>query len=99
MTVDEVLSLNHGLRKKFIEEGQTILLPSSRLSSRDKEILDGVKSKGYRAYPVRKGETIEDITSKRGIRMGAVERLNEGVDLGSLRGQSHETCQSETRRD
>ena len=80
--------MNHGLKKDAILEGQTILLPSSKLSVRDREILDGVKGKGkYRAYPVRKGEKIEDIIGKRGIKMAEVEKLNEGVDLASLQGE------------
>jgi len=84
--IEDILSVNHGLKKDVIEEGQTILLPSSKLSERDREILDGVKGKGkYRAYPVRKGETIEDIISKRGIKIAEVEALNEGVDLASLK--------------
>ena len=87
--IEDILSVNHGLKKDVIEEGQTILLPSSKLSERDREILDGVKGKGkYRAYPVRKGETIEDIISKRGIKIAEVEALNEGVDLASLKGES-----------
>ena len=80
------MSLNHALLKDKVEEGQTILLPSGKLSTRDKEILAGVKSKGYRAYPVRKGEKIEDITEKRKIAMADVEALNEGVKLGRLKG-------------
>merc|ERR1712057_50029 len=44
---EDILSVNHGLRKDTILEGQTILLPSSKLSERDREILDGVgKGKG-----------------------------------------------------
>merc|ERR1712224_492575 len=84
--IEDILSVNHGLRKEKIQEGQTILLPSSKLSERDREILDGVKGWGkYRAYPVRKGECIEDIIEKRGITMDEVEALNDGVDLSSLR--------------
>ena len=89
--IEDILSVNHGLRKDTILEGQTILLPSSKLSERDREILDGVgKGKGkYRAYPVRKGEVIEDIIEKRGIKMEEVEALNEGVVLSSLKGEPH----------
>merc|ERR1712124_157269 len=84
--IEDILSVNHGLKKDVIEEGQTILLPSSKLSERDREILDGVKGWGkYLAYPVRKGECIEDIIEKRGITMDEVEALNDGVDLSSLR--------------
>mmetsp|Transcript_24478 Transcript_24478/g.52722 ORF Transcript_24478/g.52722 Transcript_24478/m.52722 type:complete len:208 (-) Transcript_24478:200-823(-) len=84
--IDDILSVNHGLRKDQIAEGQTILLPSSKLSERDREILEGVRGKGkFRAYPVRKGETIEDIIEKRGIKMQEVEALNEDVDLSSLK--------------
>ena len=86
--IEDILSVNHGLKKDAILEGQTILLPSSKLSVRDREILDGVKGKGkYRAYPARKGEKIEDIIGKRGIKMAEVEKLNEGVDLASLQGE------------
>ncbi len=42
----------------------------------------------FRAYPVRKGETIEDIIEKRGIKMHEVEALNEDVDLCALKGKS-----------
>ena len=94
--IEDILSVNHGLKKDVIEEGQTILLPSSKLSERDREILDGVKGKGkYRAYPVRKGETIEDIISKRGIKIAEVEALNEGVDLASLKGESRRRAREE----
>jgi LysM repeat protein len=83
--IEDILSVNHALRKNQIDEGQTILIPSSKLSERDREILEGVKTKGHRAYPVRKGETIEDIAEKRGIKMEDLETLNEGVDLQKLK--------------
>jgi len=83
--VEEIISLNHGLIKDKIDEGQTILLPANKLSTRDKEILDGVKVKGYRAYPVRKGEIIDDILSKRKIKREDADALNEGVDLDKLK--------------
>merc|ERR1711959_269896 len=83
--IEDILSVNHGLRKEKIQEGQTILLPSSKLSERDREILDGVKGWGkYRAYPVRKGECIEDI----------IESDDEGEGRGwpeSLHGRAERT--------
>lgn len=41
-----------------LTEGQTLLLPSGRLSARDKEILEGIGPWTYRTYPVRAGETL-----------------------------------------
>merc|ERR1711959_657664 len=38
-----------------------------------------------RPYTVRKGEVIEDIIEKRGIKIEEVEALKEGVDLSSLK--------------
>lgn len=52
----QVMALNHGLDPEFILEGQTILLPSGSLSSRDKDILRGIGPRSYRTYPVRSGE-------------------------------------------
>lgn len=46
----DVLALNYGLDADLIVEGQTILLPASNLSARDKEILGGIGPKTYRTY-------------------------------------------------
>lgn len=40
----------------------------------------------YRLYPVRNGESIEDIISKRKISMNEMQSLNPGVDLNKLGG-------------
>ena len=60
--------------------GKTILLPAGKLSSRDKEILGGI-GQSYRIYPVRDGETLSDIMSKRGITRQEIEVLNPGLDF------------------
>ena len=67
--VSELTKLNYGLDPDNLVEGQTLLLPGGALSDRDKEILAGVSGGSYRTYPVRKGETIDDILSKRKISM------------------------------
>ena len=41
VTMKELLALNHGIDPAKVEEAQTILLPAGRLSSRDREILQG----------------------------------------------------------
>jgi hypothetical protein len=49
----QVLSMNPDIDPDKVKEGQTILLPAGKLSSRDKEILEGI-GHVYRVYPVRK---------------------------------------------
>ncbi|MEW5304251.1 MAG: hypothetical protein WDW38_003622 [Sanguina aurantia] len=82
MTVDDVLKMNPDISLNVVE-GQTILLPSGKLSVRDREILDGI-GPGFRVYPVRGTERMEDIMSKRGITLPEVQALNPGVDLQKL---------------
>jgi LysM repeat protein len=82
--VRDVMALNYGLDADYIVEGQTILLPASNLSKRDKDILSGIGPKTYRTYPVRKGETIQDIIAPRKITMDEVEALNPEADLRHL---------------
>lgn len=65
--------------------GTTIVLPADSLSARDKDIIDGMGRFTYRTYPVRKGETVDDIASKRGISMSALEKLNPDVELKKLK--------------
>jgi len=74
-----------------VTEGQTILLPSGKLSSRDKEILEGI-DKAYRFYPVRAGEKLGDIITKRKITTVEMEELNPGVDLNKLKGTASPQC-------
>ncbi|KAF5843657.1 chitinase-related protein [Dunaliella salina] len=86
VTVEQLTSMNPDVAGQKVSEGQTILLPANKLSVRDKEILEGIgEGKGeYRMYPVRKGETINDIMSRRGINMTEMQSLNPGVDLQHL---------------
>ena len=66
------------------EAGSTILLPSVNLSARDREIIDGIKGvNAPRVYPVRVGESVEDIIGSRKIARADVERLNP--KLGALK--------------
>lgn len=85
----ELEKLNHSISKSELTEGTTIVLPAGALSDRDKEIISGIGWR-YRTYPVRKGENIEDITSKRGISMAEMEKLNPNVDLQKLKGMHWE---------
>ena len=71
----------------MLEEGQTIILPAGKLSVRDREILAGIGPGTYRTYPVRSGETIEDIISKRSVRRDEVDKLNKDINLDSLAGR------------
>ena len=57
--LDQLLKLNHNTSPDALQEGQTLLLPSGKLSSRDKEILEGIGPWTYRTYPVRSGEHLE----------------------------------------
>ncbi|CAL8470636.1 g10178 [Coccomyxa elongata] len=84
VTVKEIIALNHGIDPKNVEEKQTILIPGGKLSARDKEILGGIGPRTYRTYPVRAGETIKDIISKRDITRAEVDALNPEVNLDKL---------------
>ena len=86
ITVDQLMCINPDASGQSVGEGQTILLPASKLSARDKEILEGIDS-GYRMYPVRKGETLDDIMVKRGITLTDMQSLNPGTDLQHLQGK------------
>eukprot|EP01023_Acetabularia_acetabulum_P039999 TRINITY_DN3865_c0_g2_i3.p3 TRINITY_DN3865_c0_g2~~TRINITY_DN3865_c0_g2_i3.p3 ORF type:complete len:210 (+),score=47.37 TRINITY_DN3865_c0_g2_i3:143-772(+) len=80
-TVEELLSLNDQINPDFLVEGQTLIVPAGKLSSRDKDILEGIGPSSYRTYPVRAGENIQDIISKRGISMEEIEQLNPEADF------------------
>ncbi|CAK0782839.1 hypothetical protein CVIRNUC_006034 [Coccomyxa viridis] len=84
VTTREIVALNHGIDPQNIQEKQTILIPAGKLSSRDKEILAGIGPRSYRTYPVRSGEDISDIISKRGITRPEVDALNPDVNLDRL---------------
>lgn len=84
LNVKTILAINPDLGSKEILEGQTILLPADKLSKRDKEILSGI-GPHHRLYPVRGGETLNDIISKRNITQSEIESLNPGIDLKQLK--------------
>lgn len=84
LTVDQVISMNPEVKPDAVAAGQTILLPAGTLSSRDREILEGIGAV-YRIYPVRKGESLSDITSKRNISRAEMANLNTGVNLDKLK--------------
>lgn len=83
--MQQIVSINGDVDPDHLAEGQTILLPSGKLSSRDKEILDGIGT-AYRVYPVRKGEALTDIISKRSITREEMAAINPGVNLDKLKG-------------
>mmetsp|Transcript_11058 Transcript_11058/g.19163 ORF Transcript_11058/g.19163 Transcript_11058/m.19163 type:complete len:214 (+) Transcript_11058:106-747(+) len=83
LTVEQLAALNPGMNPAKMEAGKTILIPSAKLSSRDREILDGIGA-GYRLYPVRMGETLPDIMAKRKITMSEMHSLNPGINLDQL---------------
>lgn len=83
-TVLQITSINPDLNPDKVSEGQTILLPASGLSSRDKEILEGIGSV-YRIYPVRKGEALSDVMTKRNITRAEMEALNANINLEKLK--------------
>lgn len=77
--------MNPDIDPDKVKEGQTILLPAGKLSSRDKEILEGIGNV-YRVYPVRKGESLKDVITKRNISRQEMVNLNPGVNLDRLKG-------------
>ena len=96
VTTDELVGMNPDLTGQKVTEGQTILLPANKLSARDKEILGGIEQGNYRMYPVRKGESLDDIMSRRGITLEEMQSLNPGTDLQHLHGeQKAGVCESQ----
>eukprot|EP00878_Enallax_costatus_P000647 GHUV01000753.1.p1 GENE.GHUV01000753.1~~GHUV01000753.1.p1 ORF type:complete len:214 (+),score=39.95 GHUV01000753.1:213-854(+) len=84
LTVQQVLSMNPDVKPDAVEAGQTILLPAGTLSHRDREILEGIGAV-YRIYPVRKGESLTDIISKRNITRDEMTEFNPGVNIDKLK--------------
>ncbi|GIL89512.1 hypothetical protein Vretimale_1924 [Volvox reticuliferus] len=84
VTVDQILGINPDCKADNVAEGQTILLPANKLSSRDKEILSGIGTT-YRLYPIRAGESLNDVLSKRGISVAEFQTLNPGVDINTIK--------------
>lgn len=77
--------MNKKVDVREVRPGQTILLPANALSDRDRKILNGIKAKGPRVYPVRKGETIREIAQNRGIPMEKIRELNPRTDLRRIK--------------
>lgn len=84
LTVQQVISINPEVKPDAVSAGQTILLPSGTLSARDREILEGIGAV-YRVYPVRKGESLNDIIKKRNITVAEMKELNPGVNVDKLK--------------
>ncbi|KAG2454037.1 hypothetical protein HYH02_001078 [Chlamydomonas schloesseri] len=84
VTVDQILGINPDVKPGKVVEGQTILLPANKLSERDREILGGIGTT-YRVYPIRAGETLTEVLSKRGISTDEFLRLNPGVDMKAVK--------------
>lgn len=102
VTAEQLSSINPDLKPGKALDGVTILIPAGKLSSRDKEILGGIGTT-YRLYPIRAGETLADIMSKRKITLSEMQALNPGVDLNGIKGgwvhtQPFELCMGGGRR-
>lgn len=82
--LETLLKMNHDVSPDALVEGQRLQIPVGKLSPRDQEILAGIGPWTYRTYPVREGEKLEAIISKRNIKRQEVQDLNEGVDLDLL---------------
>lgn len=82
--LEDVLQLNPDISPDVIIAGQTILLPAGKLSERDKEIFGGIVTGEARLYPVREGETLEDILGKRGITMKEFTALNPDINVNNI---------------
>ena len=89
---EELVALNHDMNPDILVEGQTILLPGGKLSSRDREILAGIGPATYRTYPVREGEVLQDIMEKRNITRAEMEALNPGISLDRLSSKLSAGC-------
>ena len=84
--MNDIKKLNSDIDLNKLPEGTTILIPANKLSARDMEILEGIGPRSYRLYPVRKGEKLADIMTKRGILRSEMEQLNPGTNLDRLKG-------------
>lgn len=85
VTVEQILGINPDCKVDSVAEGQTIVLPANKLSSRDKEILSGIGTT-YRVYPIRAGETLSEVLSKRGISVEEFQKLNPSVEVDKIHG-------------
>eukprot|EP01025_Chloroclados_australasicus_P009573 TRINITY_DN13659_c0_g1_i3.p2 TRINITY_DN13659_c0_g1~~TRINITY_DN13659_c0_g1_i3.p2 ORF type:complete len:243 (+),score=26.35 TRINITY_DN13659_c0_g1_i3:200-928(+) len=82
--LSELMKLNHDIDPDNLKEGQTIILPLGSLSERDKEMIKGMDRGKYRVYPLRKGESLEDVLSKRKITMVEFLKLNPELDINNM---------------
>lgn len=76
--------LNHSIDRSEMVEGKTIVVPAVALSDMDKGIIQEIDRR-YRAYPMRAGESIEAITSKRGTTAAEIEKLKPDVGTKKLK--------------
>ena len=90
MKVDDLITLNAARlgSRRAVAPGEKLVLPSSRLSARDREILAGITPGSrhrFRPYPVRPGETAAAIAANRGVTVADLEAANPGVSLAALK--------------
>lgn len=84
--LNQLIKLNHEIDPNNLGADQTILVPVGKLSERDRLILDGMGKGKYRTYPMRKGEKLSDVLSKRNITLKEFEDLNPGVNPDKIPG-------------
>lgn len=82
--LNQLIKLNHEIDPNNVGADQTILVPVGKLSERDRLILDGMGKGKYRTYPMRKGEKLSDVLSKRNITLKEFEDLNPGVNADKI---------------
>lgn len=63
--------------------GRIVPLTQLPLPQRDREILKGIKPRGPRTYPMRKGENIQDVMKARGITEAEARPLAPPVEKRS----------------
>ena len=89
MNVDDLITLNASRlgSRRSVSPGERLVLPASRLSSRDREILAGIEpgsGQRFRPYPVRSVETAAAIAANRKISVAELQAANPGVDIDRL---------------
>jgi LysM repeat protein len=89
MAVDDLITLNAARlgSRRAVSPGERLVLPASRLSARDREILAGItpgSRQRFRPYPVRAGETAAAIAANRKIGVAELAAANPGVDMERL---------------
>lgn len=94
--LNQLIKLNHEIDPNNVRADQTILVPVGKLSERDRLILDGMGKGKYRTYPMRKGEKLSDVLSKRKITLKEFEDLNPGVNPDKIQGDAPFACSMST---